>query len=146
MPPDIGSRFREQGMRGKDPKRGDQMRMMAKRFGMRPVPALLLATFFSLLILAGVSRADGDPAFVIKFKDGAIEPAEIVVPADVRFKLELHNVGVSPVEFESIVLRKEKVLGPGASSFIVIRRLDPGEYEFFDDFHLDMPPARLIAR
>lgn len=112
---------------------------------MRSVPALLFAAFLSLLTSAGVSHAD-DPVFVIAFNDGAIEPAEIVVPAGVRFKLELHNTGTSPVEFESIVLRKEKVLGPGASSFIVIRRLDPGEYEFFDDFHLDMPPARLIAK
>ena len=28
----------------------------------------------------------------------------------------------------------------------IIRSLDPGEYRFFDDFHLDMPPATLIAR
>lgn len=113
---------------------------------MRPVAALFFTALLSLLTSTGVSHADGDPVFVIEFKDGAIEPAELVVPAGVRFKLELHNTGASPVEFESLVLRKEKVLGPGASSFIVIRRLDPGEYEFFDDYHLDMPPARLIAK
>lgn len=111
----------------------------------RPV-AVLLATVLPLAVAVGIARAEDDPVFVIEFKDGAIAPSELVVPADTRFKLELHNIGDSSVEFESIVLRKEKVLGPGASSFIVIRRLDPGEYEFFDDFHLDMPPARLIAR
>jgi hypothetical protein len=50
------------------------------------------------------------------------------------------------VEFESTELRREKVLGAGASSFIIIRRLDPGEYRFFDDFHPETPPATLIAR
>ena len=113
---------------------------------MRRLVAALLATVLPLAASIGSARADDDPVFVIEFKDGAIAPSELVVPAGTRFKLELHNVGESPVEFESIVLRKEKVLGPGASSFIVIRRLDPGEYEFFDAFHLDMPPARLIAR
>jgi hypothetical protein len=32
-------------------------------------------------------------------------------------------------------LRKEKVLAPGADSFVVIAPLEPGEYKFFDDFH-----------
>lgn len=107
-----------------------------------------LALVVAILLSTSASQAwgDDDPIFAIQLKDGAITPAELVVPAGVRFKLELHNIGTSPVEFESTVLRKEKVLGPGASSFIVIRRLDPGEYEFFDDFHLDMPPAKLIAR
>lgn len=90
--------------------------------------------------------ADEDPVFAIEFRDGAITPARVEVPANTRFKLELHNRGASPVEFESVELRKEKVLGPGVTSFIVIKRLAPGEYSFFDDFHLDMPPATLVAK
>ncbi|MGH8845406.1 MAG: cupredoxin domain-containing protein, partial [Advenella sp.] len=39
------------------------------------------------------------------------------------------------VEFESLPLRKEKVLGPGLSSFLVFTISKPGEYPFFDDFH-----------
>ena len=90
--------------------------------------------------------AEDFPVFVIEFKDGAITPSTIEVPSGTRFKLELRNTGLSPVEFESLELRKEKVLGLGVTSFIVIRRLEPGEYRFFDDFHLDMPPATLIAQ
>lgn len=73
-------------------------------------------------------------------------PTVLEVPAGTRLKLELRNSGTDPVEFESIELRKEKVLGPGVTSFIVVRRLDPGEYRFFDDFHPGMPPATLVAR
>ncbi len=111
-----------------------------------PVRAALAA--FALAIALAhppAARADADPIFVIEFADGAIRPSVLKVPAGTRFKLELHNRGTSPIEFESLPLRKEKVLGPGVSTFIVIRRLDPGEYLFFDDFHLDMPPAKLIA-
>jgi hypothetical protein len=100
----------------------------------------------SLLIAAGISRAEDDPVFRIEFNDGKVTPQRLEVPAKRRFKLELHNVGKSPAEFESKELRKEKVLAPGASSPLVIRTLDPGEYEFFDDFHLDAPPAVLIAK
>lgn len=107
--------------------------------------ALLALGVFILVGSAGIGRAD-DPVFRIEFNDGTVTPQRLEVPANTRFKLELHNAGKTPAEFESRELRKEKVLGPGASSFIVIRRLDPGEYDFFDDFHLDAPPAVLIAK
>ena len=107
---------------------------------------MTVATGAVLFSMSVAASAEDYPVFVIEFKDGAISPPAIEVPAGTRFKLELRNTGGSPVEFESIELRKEKVLGPGVTSFIVIRSLDPGEYRFFDDFHLDMPPATLIAR
>ena len=77
--------------------------------------------------------------------DGRIEPLRLEVPADRRFKIVLRNDGQSPIEFESLELRKEKVVGPGVTTFLVIRRLDAGEYAFFDDFHPLMPQAKIIA-
>jgi Cupredoxin-like domain len=106
----------------------------------------LLAVGTVLCPMSVAALAEDYPVFLIEFRDGAISPPVVEVPAGTRFKLELRNTGLSPVEFESLELRKEKVLGPGVTSFIVIRSLDPGEYRFFDDFHLDMPPATLLAR
>ncbi|HEY0297513.1 MAG TPA: cupredoxin domain-containing protein, partial [Bordetella sp.] len=75
------------------------------------------------------------PTFKLTFKpDGTFEPARLEVPAG-RFKIDLVNASKEPVEFESIPLRKEKVLGPGVESFVVITISRPGEYPFFDDFH-----------
>ena len=99
-----------------------------------------------VLALPGAGRAEDDPVFRIEFNDGVVTPRRLEVPAKRRFKLELHNVGRTPAEFESHELRKEKVLAPGAKSFIVIRTLDPGEYDFFDDFHPSAPPAVLVAK
>jgi hypothetical protein len=98
------------------------------------------------LAFASRGRAEDDPVFRIEFKDGVVTPRRLEVPAKRRFKLELHNMGKSAAEFESRELRKEKVLAPGATSFIVIRTLDPGEYDFFDDFHPGAPPAVLVAK
>lgn len=110
-------------------------------FLVRLMPLAFLAIFSTTAVLA-----EEDPVFTIKFADGKIDPPVLEVPANRRFKLILQNEGTTPVEFESNELRREKVLGAGTSSFIVIRRLDPGEYDFFDDFHLDTPPAKLIAK
>ncbi|ODT20318.1 MAG: hypothetical protein ABS35_20020 [Kaistia sp. SCN 65-12] len=108
---------------------------------MRPLLVLAAAAGMGLPALG----AD-EPTFRIEFRDGVITPLTLEVPADMRFRIELSNVGTTPVEFESVELRKEKVLGPGNETVMVIRRLAPGSYDFFDDFHLDMPHAVLVAR
>jgi heme/copper-type cytochrome/quinol oxidase subunit 2 len=100
---------------------------------------------FLLLGQMTVSAAE-DPTFRIEFKDGVVTPRRLEVPAGKRIVLELVNSGTTPAEFESKELRKEEVLAPGTTSSLVIRTLDPGEYEFFDDFHLDAPPAVLVAK
>ena len=87
-----------------------------------------------------------DPVFRIDLKDGVVTPSRLEVPANTRFVLELHNLGKSPAEFESHDLRKEKVLAPGTTSTLVIRTLDPGQYDFFDDFHPGAAPSVLVAK
>ncbi|CAM5183153.1 hypothetical protein CDEF62S_04592 [Castellaniella defragrans] len=83
---------------------------------------------------ASVAHADM-PTYTLTFKaDGTFEPARLEVPAG-RFKIVLVNESTEAVEFESLPLRKEKVLGPGVTSFVVLSLSRPGEYPFFDDFH-----------
>jgi len=86
--------------------------------------------------LAPMSAAAADmPVYTLTFKaDGTFEPARLEVPAG-RFKIILVNESSEAVEFESLPLRKEKVLGPGVTSFVVLSLSRPGEYPFFDDFH-----------
>jgi len=97
-------------------------------------------------LLAGIAQAADLPTFKLEMNDGKLNPERIEVPAGQRIKIEVHNIGKGAAEFESIQLRKEKVLAPGASSFLVFRSLDVGTYAFFDDFHLDMPPASMVAK
>ena len=94
-----------------------------------------LATFAATALLAGVAHAADLPTFKLEMNDGKLNPARIEVPAGQRIKIEVRNTGKGAAEFESVQLRKEKVLAPGADSFVVISPLQPGEYKFFDDFH-----------
>ena len=96
--------------------------------------------------LAATPALADEPTFRIEFRDGAIAPLRLEVPANTRFRLELKNSGQTPAEFESKELKKEKVLAADSESVLVIRTLDPGEYPFFDDFHPDAPPAILVAK
>lgn len=108
---------------------------------------LFASLFVTLALGAGVPAfAQEDPTFRIEFRDGEVSPREIEVPANTRIRLDLHNLGETPAEFESLELKKEKVLAPKTSSVLVIRTLAPGRYEFFDDFHPGRGPALLIAK
>ncbi len=105
----------------------------------------------TLLALGAWAAAPGAQAselltFAITAKDGRLEPAQLQVPAGQRIKLTLHNAGTSPVEFENLNLRVEKVLAPGASSFVVTPPLKPGTHEFIDEFHPATGKMQLIAK
>jgi hypothetical protein len=118
----------------------------SRRFAMRRWLLVGMWATAGFLAIADRAYAEEEPTFRIEFRDGVVTPQRLEVPANRRIRLELHNLGQTPAEFESRELRKEKVLAPGASSTLVIRTLDPGEYDFFDDFHLDAPPAVLVAK
>jgi hypothetical protein len=119
-------------------------RARERRFVMLRAFVLLLAAALALGATKG--RAEDMPVFRIEFKDGVITPLRLEVPAKRAFKIELHNTGNTPAEFESIELHREKVLAPQSDSFIVFRTLEPGEYKFFDDFHPGTPQAVLVAK
>jgi hypothetical protein len=106
---------------------------------MMPKMGSALAALGLLLAFQAHALAQDMPVFKIEMKDGTIAPSLIEAPANTPFKFEITNTGQTPVEFESLELKREKVLAPGATSSIVFRRVEPGEYEFFDDFH---PEAR----
>ena len=105
--------------------------------GKRKFVALALSASFavSLAGVATMAHAEDLPTFKLEMNDGKLNPARIEVPAGKRIKIEVRNTGKGAAEFESVQLRKEKVLAPGADSFVVFAPLDPGEYKFFDDFH-----------
>ena len=86
------------------------------------------------------------PVFSIKALGGILEPAMIEVPAGMRFKIEIANEGIDPVEFQSTELHLEKELAGGGKSYGVINALKPGTYLFFDDFHPDTGKVLVVVK
>ncbi|MDD5390870.1 MAG: cupredoxin domain-containing protein [Gallionellaceae bacterium] len=102
--------------------------------------ALLLAAASPTLAVADLLT------LTVVAHDGRLHPDVLEVPAGVRFKIAIRNEGKDAIEFESRQLRKEKVLAPGARSFVVIAPLKPGEYDFFDEFHAATAQGRIVAK
>ncbi|GGY16722.1 cupredoxin domain-containing protein [Paludibacterium paludis] len=99
-----------------------------------------------LALLPALAPAEDMPTFKLELKDGVLNPSRLVVPADKPFRLEVKNTGKTPAEFESLQLRKEKVLAPGAESVVVFRKISPGEYKFYDEFHMKTAQGVIIAK
>lgn len=118
-----------------------------------PAPVAHAAFAMALWLLLGWSApapaqtpAAEPLVFSIVIKEGRIAPARLEVPAGRKIKLAIKNEGPGPSEFENLSLRVEKVLAPGASSFLVIHPLQAGTYRFIDEFHPTTGEMLLIAK
>ena len=97
-----------------------------------------------LLICATPAFAQ-DPAITITLRNNKFVPAEVSVPPGVKVKLIIRNEQTTTAEFESTSLHREKVVGPGGEITLFVGPLEPGSYEFFDDFH-NATRGRLVVK
>jgi plastocyanin len=86
------------------------------------------------LVVAAPAFAE-DPSFSIVMKNNQFVPSEVQIPAGVKVKLVVRNENSTASEFESSEFHREKVVPPGQEITVFVGPLDPGSYEFFDDFH-----------
>ena len=103
------------------------------------------------LIAVGAMGAVGaaaaeDPVVRLTIRNHRFEPAELVVPAGQKIKLEIDNQDATAEEFESYELNREKVVPGKATVVIFVGPLKPGRYPFFGDFNKESAKGVLIAK
>lgn len=87
-----------------------------------------------------------DTVFNLRFENRRFSPQTFTVPANQPFRIKLLNASKEVIEFESFGLNREKVVGPGETTIIFIPALKPGRYDFYDDFHQDVPEGTILAK
>ncbi|MBB5212642.1 cupredoxin domain-containing protein [Microbulbifer hydrolyticus] len=87
----------------------------------------------------------GRPEVTLEIRDHLFIPSELVVPANTKVKLIVHNRDKTPEEFESYELNREKVIMGGQKAIIFIGPLKPGEYPFFGEFNPKTAQGKVIA-
>ena len=95
---------------------------------------LALGAALLSLAAAGSALAE-DTRVVIAIKDRQFVPSDVEIPAGTKVALVVRNQDKTTSEFESVELHREKVVPPGGGITLYVGPLDPGRYEFFDDFH-----------
>jgi len=109
-----------------------------------------IATSRLLALAAILAFASGPPASAAEpvrliIKDHRFTPAEVSVPANERFRIEVENQDATPAELESTDLRVEKVVTPGGKITVMAGPLKPGVYTFADEYHPDTAKGTLTA-
>jgi hypothetical protein len=82
----------------------------------------------------------------VTLKDHRFSPAEPTAPAGKPIVIEVSNLDPTPSEFESKMMRVEKVVPGGGNISMQVRPLAPGRYRFFDDYHEDTAEGFLIVK
>ena len=82
----------------------------------------------------------------IRFENHRFAPQTLTVAADTPLEIRVVNLSRERIEFESFKLNREKVVEPGASVIVKLPALRAGTYDFFDDFHQDVPEGAIVAR
>lgn len=98
---------------------------------MRPVFALIALA--ALLALSPHAARAAD--YTLTIKDHKFTPEELKIPANSRVVITVINEDASPEEFESHVLKVEKVIAGKSRGTVRIGPLKPGRYPFVGEFH-----------
>jgi Cupredoxin-like domain len=110
---------------------------------------VVLARFFLTYIAAGIFAIPGfafaaDPLPVLAIHGNQFEPKQLALPAGVKLKLVIRNLDGMPAEFESYDLSREVVVPGHGEVTIFVGPLEPGNYQFFNDFNHDMQGSIVV--
>jgi len=102
--------------------------------------------FAALVVAVGCTSVNAQQAATVSVsvKNHRFQPAEIHAPAKVPIELRVRNLDPAPMEFESVSLRVEKVVTGNGEAVIRLRSLEPGRYNFFDDFHQETTGVLIV--
>ncbi len=90
----------------------------------------------SLLLPLAAFAADGD--YTLTIKDHLFQPSQFTIPAGKKVKLVVRNQDGLPAEFESSDISREVIVPGHGEVTIFVGPLEPGTYQFFNDFNHDM--------
>lgn len=101
--------------------------------------------FVYLLFFCSATVEAKRPEYHLALKNHLFYPAKIIIPANTKIKLVIHNHDNSVEEFDSFDLNREKVIFPKQKSIIFIGPLPVGEYNFFGEYHPNSARGKVIV-
>jgi hypothetical protein len=113
---------------------------------LRVLTALCAGTLALALPAFGPAALADDATLVLELKDHKFSPGNPTVPANTRIKVTVKNLDPTPAEFESQDFDAEKVVPGGGEITVNIGPLDPGAYDFYDEYHQQESTTQLTVR
>lgn len=107
------------------------------RIGKRIGVSILVPMAFAIAPVASVhvAKAEDTVTLSLTLKDHRFDPAEVHAPPGKAIQFKVKNLNNIVSEFESSDLHFEKIVPVGSEIVVYVRPLQPGRYNFYDDFH-----------
>ena len=112
-------------------------------------PAVTTLTFAMAAVLTAITvrpAAADEASREIRFADHHFTPQNLTVAAGQPLVIKVVNSSVETIEFESFKLNREKAISPGETITMHLPALSAGSYDFYDDFHQDVPEGSIVAQ
>jgi plastocyanin len=107
------------------------------------IPVLAAFAFVSTATAAALAA---DNAVELRYEGHRFSPANLTVPAGEAVTIRVVNASNETIEFESFRLNREKAVQPGEAIAVRLPALSAGSYDFYDDFHQDVPQGSIVAK
>jgi plastocyanin len=109
--------------------------------------SVFVTSVVAAALVFGAVAADADSGIVeVRFQDHHFSPVNLEVPAGQAVTIRVVNASGETIEFESFRLNREKAVQPGETIAVRLPALSAGSYDFYDDFHQDVPQGSIVAR
>lgn len=105
-----------------------------------------LTTVAAAIVVACVGGARAQDGQEIRFENHKFTPQTLSVPCGQKLIIRVVNASQETIEFESFKLNREKVVTPGQTISVHLPELSAGAYDFYDDFHQDVPEGSIVAK
>ena len=92
------------------------------------------------------SGAESGETVQIRYQSHHFEPLLLTVTAGRPLTVQVINNSQETIEFESFKLNREKSVSPGETISVKLPALSQGSYDFYDDFHQDVPQGTIVAK
>jgi cupredoxin-like protein len=113
---------------------------------MRPLQLFLRTVAVAAIAVARVGPALAQDEQEIRFENHQFTPQTLSVPSGQKLTIKVINGSKETIEFESFKLNREKVVTPGETITVHLPELSAGAYDFYDDFHQDVPEGSIVAK
>ncbi|MBT7950496.1 MAG: cupredoxin domain-containing protein [Gammaproteobacteria bacterium] len=98
--------------------------------------ALLRRVLFLVFLFAQANNISAETLiYELHIKDHLFYPSVLTIPASKKIKLLIFNDDLTPEEFESYELNREKVIMGKSKGVIFLGPLKAGKYPFFGEFN-----------
>lgn len=108
-----------------------------------------IASQFLLCVfcMSSIAHAASDIVEVDLFiKDHKFHPEILELPAGKKVRITVHNQDATIEEFESIDLKREKIVLGKSKTRVILAPLKPGEYKFFGEFHAETAQGKIVVK